>query len=472
MRKLSALALSLLLNTACSDGGVTEHGSGAGAGTSGAGATGGQSSGGATGSGGGSGASSGGLGSGGTGSGGLAGSSSTGGGGSGAGAGGSAGTGGSAGSPGTLEWLPSWATTIQRTETSNKPMTALGGNTLRQFVWPTVSGSQVRIQLSNERGNGPVDIAKVHIAMAKTSSDPNNSMGAIDAATDKAFTFGGMPNVTIPVGQTVWSDAVDFSLQEIKLTAVSIQFGATVPSDITGHPGARTTSYIANGDAVATETISSVETKERWYFINAIEVMAPADAFAIALLGDSITDGYGTLNDFSRWSDFLTLELKKDPARATTRSVLNFGMGANTLTGTVGGDQDPGTERFKRDVLKRDKIKWLVVMEGVNDINATPPTPTNTLTAAYQDIVTQAEAKGIEVFISPITPMNAANATRTAVNQWIRASANYNAGVDLDMAIRDPNNVDNTLAQYKNDDLHPNKAGYKAMGESIDLTLF
>jgi len=386
----------------------------------------------------------------------------------GANTGGGDGSGGDAN--GAQEWLPSWATTIQRTEAANKPTTALGGKTLRQFVWPTVSGSQVRIQLSNERGNGPVDIAKVHIANAKTTGDAPNSMGDIDATTDAAFTFGGMANVTIPVGQTVWSDPLDFPLEQIKLTAISLQFGATVPSDITGHPGARTTSYIADGDVVAEEGITEVETRERWYFINAIEVMAPADAFAIALLGDSITDGYGTINDFSRWSDFLTRELKKDPALATTRSVLNFGMGANTITGTVGGDQDPGVVRFERDVLPRDKIKWLIVLEGVNDINN--GVQTQTITSAYEDIITQAEAKGILVYVSPITPMNASNSTRTAVNTWIRASGNYNAGVDFDIAIRDPANENNTLSMYKNDDLHPSKAGYQAMGESVDLLLF
>ncbi len=120
--------------------------------------------------------------------------------------------------------------------------------------------------------------------------------------------------------------------------------------------------------------------------------------------------------------------------------------------------------------MKRDKIKWLIVMEGVNDINN--ESRLKTLSAAYQDIATQAEAKGIEVFISPMTPMNAANGVRTSTNQWIRASANYNAGVDFDMAIRDPNNPDNTQAAYKNDTLHPSKAGYKAMGESVDLSLF
>lgn len=482
MRRLSALVLSLLLNTACSDEAASPQGGsgaasnvgGAGAGAAagaGAGAAGGAGAVGGAGAGGGA-AGAGGLNGGGGSTAGTGGDLANGGGGN--GAGGSAGVGGSAGASGGSdngsEWVPSWATTIQRVEANNKPTTPLAGNTLRQFLWPTLSGTKIRIQLSNERGNGPVDIAKVHIAMAKTAGDPNNSMGAIDASTDAAFTFNGMPNVTIPVGQTVWSDALDFSLQEVKLTAVTMQFGATVPSDITGHPGSRTTSYIANGDAVAAETLNSVETRDRWYFINAIEVMAPPDVFAIALLGDSITDGYGTLNDFSRWPDFLTRRLKEDPERATKRTVLNFGMGANTLTGDVGGDQDPGIVRFERDVLKRDKIKWLIVLEGVNDINN--GVQAQALISAYESIISQAEAKGIKVYISPITPMHQNNAVRNSVNQWIRSSANYNEGVDLDLAIRDPSNPNNMLPAYRNDDLHPSKAGYKAMADSIDLSLF
>jgi lysophospholipase L1-like esterase len=112
----------------------------------------------------------------------------------------------------------------------------------------------------------------------------------------------------------------------------------------------------------------------------------------------------------------------------------------------------------------------LIVLEGVNDINN--GVQTQTITSAYEDIITQAEAKGILVYVSPITPMNASNSTRTAVNTWIRASGNYNAGVDFDIAIRDPANENNTLSMYKNDDLHPSKAGYQAMGESVDLMLF
>jgi len=360
---------------------------------------------------------------------------------------------------------------MQLTEPDNNPPPpGLANNTLRQFVWPTVSGSQIRIQLSNERGDVPVDIAEVHIAKAKTESDPYDSLGQIDATTDAAFTFAGASSVSIPVGETVWSDPLDFPLQEVTLTAISMLFGATVPAEVTGHPGARTMSYVASGDAVSEEALANAGTKERWYFINAIEVMAPPDAFAIALLGDSITDGYGTLNDFSRWSDFLTLALEEDPVLAGKRAVLNFGMGGNTLT-TATQYQDSGLDRFARDVLGRDKIKWLIVLEGVNDI--TSSVQAGTITGAYQSIIDEAEAAGIEVFVSPLTPMNAQNSpVRGTMNDWIRASQNYNPGVDFDLVLRDPVSPDSTLAVYKNDDLHPSKAGYQAMAESIDLTLF
>ena len=451
MRRPSFFFLWLTLSTACGGVGPSPPGSGGSPGVGGSQASGGEPA------------------TGGTSTGGISASGgvSATGGSVGASTGGDASGGGPAGS----EWLPSWATTMQLTEPDNNPPPpGLANNTLRQFVWPTVSGSQIRIQLSNERGDVPVDIAEVHIAKAKTESDPYDSLGQIDATTDAAFTFAGASSVSIPVGETVWSDPLDFPLQEVTLTAISMLFGATVPAEVTGHPGARTMSYVASGDAVSEEALANAGTKERWYFINAIEVMAPPDAFAIALLGDSITDGYGTLNDFSRWSDFLTLALEEDPVLAGKRAVLNFGMGGNTLT-TATQYQDSGLDRFARDVLGRDKIKWLIVLEGVNDI--TSSVQAGTITGAYQSIIDEAEAAGIEVFVSPLTPMNAQNSpVRGTMNDWIRASQNYNPGVDFDLVLRDPVSPDSTLAVYKNDDLHPSKAGYQAMAESIDLTLF
>jgi lysophospholipase L1-like esterase len=247
-----------------------------------------------------------------------------------------------------------------------------------------------------------------------------------------------------------------------------MQFGNAVPPEITGHPGSRTTSYIVAGDAVSQQGLAGAETRPRWYFIDAIEVMAPSDAYAIALLGDSITDGYGVLDQFARWPDFLTLAIQNDPRIADSRSVLNFGMGANNLTSSS-MYQDSGVLRFQRDVPPRDKIKWLIVFEGINDIiggvQAEP------IIAAYRQIIEQAHAEGILVYGSPITP-NGPSAVRTAVNDWIRTSGEFDEVIDLDAVIRDPNAVDNIAAMFNNDGLHPNIAGYEAMGNAVDLSLF
>lgn len=397
----------------------------------------------------------------------------------GAGAAGTAGTGGSAGGgagtgggSGDLEWLPSWATTIQGYESDkadHQPAKPLPNNTLRQFVWPTFTGGHVRLQLSNEKGAQALQITKVHIALAKTGSDPGNSSGAIDTASDKALTFGGMPGTSIAAGQTAWTDGVDFPLEAMKLAAVSIQFGATVPTELTTHPGSRTTSYFSDGDTVATESASGTGTRDRWYFINAIEVMAPTDAFAVGCLGDSITDGYGILNKFQRWTDYLTVRIQADATLKNKVSVLNFGMGANNLTSSS-ADQDSGKIRFNRDVLARPKVKWVIVLEGVNDING--GVQANTIIQAYKDIATSGHGMGKIVYGSPITPMGSNNTVRNTVNTSVHGEGYFDAVIDFDAAIRDPNNQSNILAMYNNDNLHPNAAGYEKMAAAVDLSLF
>jgi lysophospholipase L1-like esterase len=366
-------------------------------------------------------------------------------------------------------WLPSWGTTLQRTEDSNEPP-PLAGKTLRQFIWPSYTGSEIRIELSNERGEGPVEMSKVHIAHAEPLG-----RGSIDASTDAVFTFGGSESVTIAPGERVWSDALSFDFLEMQPMAVSILFGANAPADVTGHPGARTTSYIADGDVVSEASISG-ETRDRWYYLSMVDVMAPADAYAVAVLGDSITDGYGVLNEFARWPDFLNVAINQDPMIADKVSVLNFGMGANSLT-AGGADQDPGTERFERDVLGRaDKIRWLIVLIGVNDliygnVQAGP------ITSAYQSIVDQSHAAGILAFGSPITPFGshtqgAPLGVRTEVNDWVNTSGAFDAVVDLAAAVADPSDAEQLNPPMSNDGLHPNTVGYEAMGNAVDLSLF
>jgi lysophospholipase L1-like esterase len=199
--------------------------------------------------------------------------------------------------------------------------------------------------------------------------------------------------------------------------------------------------------------------------------MAPEEAFAVAVLGDSITDGYGVLDTFGRWTDFLTLAIQNDPRLADTRSVLNFGMGANNLT--VSGEyQDSGVVRFGRDVVPRDKIKWLIVLEGTNDIifsNVQAPA----IISAYQQIIQEAHAQGILVYGAPITPTNQGSPTiRAEVNEWIRTSGEFDQVIDFTATIGDPNDANAILPMYNNDGLHPNLAGYEAMGNAVDLSLF
>lgn len=385
---------------------------------------------------------------------------------------------------GELEWLPSWGTTIQRTEVKNipdsgaDPKTNWPNKTIRQFIWPTFSGSEVRIRLNNEKGESALDIQKVHIAKAKTSNDPANSNGQIDTTTDVAFTFSGMPNVTIPAGMAVWSDPVDFALEEVKLTAITMQLGATVPTGATGHPGARTTTYFVTGDAVTTEAIAGATTIDRWYYIETLEVMAPKDAYAIAAFGDSITDGYGIINKFERWPDYLTLRIKQDPELGPKRSVVNFGMGANNLTKDSTDEsnaqivtQDSGLKRFDHDVITSSKIKWVIIFEGVNDMTYSNVNG-STLNTAYSGMITKAHDKGILAYGATILPCDSGlcPAERTVVNNWIKTSGEFDAVLDFAGVVSSSDNVWNNA--YKNDALHPNSAGYKALADSIDLSLF
>jgi lysophospholipase L1-like esterase len=371
---------------------------------------------------------------------------------------------------GELAWLPAWATTNQRTEDSNEPP-PLADTTLRQFVWPSYSGSEIRLQLSNQRGELPVVITKVHVAKAVTAGTSD-----IDVATDVELTWGGEVAVTIPVGETVWSDPIAFDLVEMTQVAVTMHF-TSAPLDVTGHPGARTTSFIGAGDVVADATIAG-ETRDRWYFIQTIETMAPADAYSIAILGDSITDGYGILNEFARWPDFLNRSINKDAALQDKVSVLNFGMGANNLTvpGT-NEDQDPGTVRFERDVLGRaDKIRWLIVFIGVNDMIYSGVTA-EAIIAAYEDIIERSHAEGIAVYGATITPFESHTqgdplAIRDAVNAWVLGENAFDAVIDFAAAVADPRKPSQLNPGISNDGLHPNQAGYEVLADNVDLSLF
>jgi lysophospholipase L1-like esterase len=372
-------------------------------------------------------------------------------------------------------WIGAWGTAPQLTEENNKPPTSLVNNTLRQIIFPTLSGTKVRLELSNGWGNGPLELKSVHLAKA------GEAAGSIDAATDTALTFSGQASVTIPAKETVWSDPVDFNLTALERVAITMQLGANVPAEFTGHPGSRTDSYIVTGDAVASATLNSPTVTTHWYYITKIDTQTTdPKSGAIVAFGDSITDGRGseapTPNLNQRWPDYLARSLQTNEATKSV-SVLNMGIGGNAIL--TGGLGPTGKERFARDVLGQSRVKYLILFHGINDINANATAAA--LIEAYSDFVEQARAAGIKVYGVPLLPFYNPGSPQNqnllsaheAVNTWVRTPGNYDAVIDFEDVVKAPNSNPPQLKEsYQNDYLHPTAALYRAMGESIDLSLF
>jgi lysophospholipase L1-like esterase len=384
---------------------------------------------------------------------------------------GDAGDAGDAGG-GTDNWVGTWATGPQLTETANNPPApGLSGNTLRQAVFTSIGGSRLRLRLSNAYGNGPVTMNSVHVAIS-------TGAGTIQPGTDVVLAFSGSPSVTIKAGDTVLSDPFSFSLAPLTSLAITIAFGAT-PTGITGHPGSRTNSYIQSGDVSGMAQLCPDATTAHWYYITGIDVAADPTAGAIVALGDSLTDGRGSTTDANdRWPDELSRRLQAGTAMPPV-AVLNEGIGGNAVLS--GGLGPPAVNRFASDVLGQSSARWLIIFEGVNDIGGGgDATVAQDLIAAFGSFVDMAHAKGMRVYGIPITPFggsmydSAANQTaRTTVNTWIRTGNKFDAVIDLDPVVGDPANPTALLASYDSGDhLHLNPAGYKAMSAAIDLSLF
>ena len=412
------------------------------------------------------------AGSGGGGTAGRGGTTGTGGGGM-SGRGGTTGTGGSGGGA-TANWVGTWATGPQLTEPGNIPPNPPGltNNTLRQIVFTSISGSQIRLRLSNEFGDGAVTMSAVHIALSTTG-------GSIDTSTDKALTFSGAAAVTIATGQAVFSDPIDFALPALAKVAITIAFGATPPG-ITGHPGSRTTSYLATGNMVGAATLSGAVTTEHWYYIVGLDVVAGATTASVVTLGDSITDGRGSTTDMNnRWPDQLSKRLQPNAATMNKVGVLNQGIGGNAVL--AGGLGPTAMQRFARDVLQMRGVKWLIIFEGVNDIGGSSngAATATQLTTAFSSFADMAHAQGIKVYGATITPFNGNSyysadheLARTMVNTFIRTSTKFDAVLDFDMAVRDPADASRLLPAYSMDGLHMLPAGYQKVADSINLALF
>jgi lysophospholipase L1-like esterase len=447
--------------------GGTGGGSGAG-GAGGGSGTGGSS--GAGGTGGGKGGTGGGAGTGGSGN---AGSGGTGG--TAAGAGGSGGTsgGGGTGGTGTTHWVGSW-TASPYYDSANQPPSSLSNSVLRQVAHVSLGGNRLRVLFSNLQGNGPVTINSVHLALCTASPAVDST---IDTTTDKALAFSGMATVTIAAGAEIWSDPIDFTVPALGNVTITAAFGA-VPSQVVGHSGSRTTSYLqSNSTNVTAANMASATKFQHWYYISGIDVMADSSAVGAVAIGDSITDGRGSDDDHNnRWTDVLAARLAGNAATANV-ALVNQGIGGTNLIGTTG---TAAQARFARDVLGQSGVRYAIVLDGVNDIGG--GASYSSLQAAYVDLIARAHAKGVLIYGGTITPFGgnsyytAAHETvRQQVNTYIKSGA-FDGYIDFDATLTDGGNPPKIQAQYATwaqaDGLHPGPAGYQAMGNTADLTLF
>ena len=374
---------------------------------------------------------------------------------------------------GTCEWVGTW-TSAQLTASGDSlpPKMGLAGNTYRQIIRTSTGGSRVRLTFSNENGESELEIKSAHLARqidAKSSE--------IDTSTDTVLTFEGKESLVIPAGGTVTSDAVEYPVEALEQVAVTTHFGK-VPNTITSHTGARCHNWLSAGDHVSDVILGAAETTVSWYFVDSMDVLSPEKNDAIVCFGDSITDGYGcTVNRYERWTDVLAQLLQEDDATKHL-SVLNKGIGGNAI---FGGSGKPGKDRFDNDVLKKAGVKYLIILEGVNDIGySSDPGLADSIIAEYKTMIAKAHAAGIKVYGGTILPFKGHSyysvvreQIRKKVNEFILSEdSGFDGTIDFATAIADSSDPEKMLKKYANDNLHPNPAGYKLMGQLVYDTVF
>jgi lysophospholipase L1-like esterase len=284
----------------------------------------------------------------------------------------------------------------------------------------------------------------------------------------------------------MYSDPLAFNLAPLSDLVISIHV-ASAPDATTTHPGSRATSYLQSGDAVSAADLSSATKVEHWYFLDGVDVeTGGVRGGAVVTFGDSITDGaHSTENGNTRWPDDLARRLQADKKTAGV-AVLNEGIGGNRILHDVTGPS--ALARFDRDVIAQSGVRWLIILEGINDLGAHGRAPLRNeliptaqeLIAAYQQMILRAHAHNIRVFGATILPYQGAGyfspegeTDRQTINKWIRTSGAFDAVIDLDAAARDPQKPSQLAPTADSGDhLHPGDAGYKAMADAIDLKLF
>lgn len=348
--------------------------------------------------------------------------------------------------------------------------------TIRMVVRTSLGGPRVRISLSQMLNAEPLEVGAAHLAISKGGS-------AIDASTGRTLTFNGRTSVVVSPGALVLSDPVDLEVAPLTDVAVSIYVPKATGAP-TIHRHAIRTTYVAGGNhASAAAMPAEATTFVSYFWLSSLDVVAPPEAYTIATLGDSITDGYATTVDANRaWPALLAERLRADE-RTRHVGVVNQGISGNQVLRHGAGVSM--LARFDRDILSRPGVRWVVLLGGINDINfrgrfGTSPLTPEELIDGYQQIIDRCRAHGIRIVGATLTPQEGqttateqGEATRQAVNAWIRTSGRFDAVVDFDAVIRDPARPARMKPEFDPGDfIHPNDLGNAAMAAAFDLEWF
>jgi lysophospholipase L1-like esterase len=363
--------------------------------------------------------------------------------------------------------------------------------TMRMIVRPGVDGSSWRVRLTNEYGTRPVTFRRAYAGLQSNGAD-------LVAGTNRALTFGGRPSVTVPAGRTALSDPVSVKVTDAQSQRLAVSMyvaGASGP--MTWHAAAFTTSYLSDpnaGDHAADLGGTAFpHSTTSWFFVSEVQVRRPSTATVVAF-GDSITDGFfSTINGNDRWPDVLQRRLDQHPSSRGDISVVTEAIGGNMVTRigrTPGGctpcDGPPALDRLDRDVLSRPGVRVVILLEGINDLGGGNATAAQVI-AGYQEIIRRVHARGIKIIGATLTPSAGTqfglygtpetDAKRRVVNDFIRTSGMFDGVADFAAVTEDPARPGHLLPAYDTnssvggpgDHLHPNRAGFLAMGGAIDV---
>ena len=390
--------------------------------------------------------------------------------------------------PARDHWVATWAASpspqMADAAEMRKANLVFDNQTLRQIVHVSLGGKSIRVRLSNAYGKQEVEIASARIALRSTGS-------GVTAGSSRPLTFSGRTSVIIPPDAQILSDPVVLAIPAAADLAISLHLPKpTLAAGI--HYSAQQTSYVASGDQTNAAAISDAVTITSWVFLTGVEVLAPDKAGVVVAFGDSITDGSrSTVDANRRWPNILADRLR---AARQPLAVVDAGIGGNRiLHDAVPASARFGVNalaRFERDVLAVPGVRYVIVLEGINDLGhagtsapASETVSADDLIAGLKQLIERCHEKGVKIFGGTITPFEGTvfpgyyspekDFKRKAVNEWIRTSGAFDGVVDFEKAIRDPASPGRVLPAYDGGDrLHPGDAGYRAMGEAVDLKLF